>query len=151
MVFRLGGDEYALPIAHVQEVVRYSPPRPVASPVPWLRGLLSLRGTIIPVYDVAARLGRDADPASDGPHHGDRAKILIAHPSDTSAAAGLIVDDVEEVLTVATAPEALPVDGSRLLDGALRIGERMILVLDAERLLEAHTEEEAQVEERKGA
>ena len=56
VVFSLGDEEYALPIADVHEIIRYTEPRSVASSVSWVRGVISLRGKIVPVYDLASRL-----------------------------------------------------------------------------------------------
>ena len=58
MVFTLSGDEYALPIDQVQEVVGHTPPRSIASRVARVRGVINLRGTILPACDLAARLER---------------------------------------------------------------------------------------------
>lgn len=55
VVFSLGSEEYALPIGAVHEIIRYSEPRTVASSEPWIRGVIGLRGKIIPVFDLAAR------------------------------------------------------------------------------------------------
>src|SRR4051794_41229935 len=91
VVFSLGEEEYALPIEQVQEIIRFAEPRAVASDAPWIRGVISLRGKIVPVCDLAARLGLAAERA-------ENAKIVIVET--VGATAGVIVDDVEEVLTV---------------------------------------------------
>ena len=57
VVFSLGSEEYALPIGAVHEIIRFSEPRTVASEVPWIRGVIGLRGKIIPIFDLAARMG----------------------------------------------------------------------------------------------
>ena len=57
VVFNLGDEHYALPIAQVHEIIRYAEPRSVVSRTDWVKGVISLRGQIIPVYDLAARLG----------------------------------------------------------------------------------------------
>ena len=57
VVFSLGAEEYALPIAAVHEIIRFTEPRSVASEVAWIRGVIGLRGKIIPIFDLAARLG----------------------------------------------------------------------------------------------
>ena len=54
VVFSLGEEEYALPITQVHEIIRYTEPRSVASDVDWVRGVISLRGKIVPVYDLAS-------------------------------------------------------------------------------------------------
>src|SRR4051812_7322385 len=91
VVFTLGSEEYALPIRQVHEIIRYTEPRSVAAEAGWVRGVISLRGKIVPVYDLAARLGIEAgDPAEGG-------KIVIVETATDMA--GVVVDDVEEVLT----------------------------------------------------
>src|SRR5437870_9968302 len=91
VVFSLGEEEYALPITQVQEIIRYTEPRAVASEAAWIRGVISLRGKIVPVCDLAARLGLSTELA-------DNAKIVIVETDGGTA--GVIVDEVEEVLTV---------------------------------------------------
>ena len=64
VIFSLGSEEYALPITRVQEIIRYTEPRIVASQTAWIRGVINLRGKIVPVCDLAERLGlRTSDPA----------------------------------------------------------------------------------------
>ena len=57
VIFSLGSEEYALPITRVQEIIRYTEPRMVASRTAWIRGVINLRGKIVPVCDLAERLG----------------------------------------------------------------------------------------------
>ena len=65
VVFSIGSEEYALPIGAVHEIIRYTEPRTVTSDVPWIRGVIGLRGKIIPIYDLASRMGLPvADAAS---------------------------------------------------------------------------------------
>ena len=92
VVCSLGEEEYALPIDQVREIVRAIEPRSVASDLPWMRGVISLRGMLVPVYDLATRLGVTA--VDNG-----RAKIVIVETR--GEVAGVLVDDVVEVLTVA--------------------------------------------------
>jgi len=93
VVFSLGEEEYALPITHVQEIIRYTEPRGVASQTPWVKGVISLRGKIVPVYDLASRLGLDCA--------GVASKIVMVESGEQMA--GVIVGDVEEVLTLTSA------------------------------------------------
>src|SRR6185312_2188600 len=64
VVCALGAEEYGVPIEQVREIVRYAEPRPVASELPWMRGVIGLRGRLVPVHDLAARLGVTS-PAGD--------------------------------------------------------------------------------------
>ena len=63
VVSSLGSEEYALPIAAVHEIIRFTEPRSVASEVAWIRGVIGLRGKILPIFDLAADPG---DVGGDG-------------------------------------------------------------------------------------
>ena len=64
VVFSLGAEEYALPIGAVHEIIRFTEPRAVASDADWIRGVIGLRGKIIPIFDLAARMGLPTPPPS---------------------------------------------------------------------------------------
>ena len=121
VVFTLGAEQYALPIEHVHEIIRYDEPRSVASPVPWVRGVISLRGRIVPIYDLAARLGLQAQ-------HGEATKIVIVESDGETA--GVVVDEVEEVLTVAATDfEDVPGADSELIEAIVKLGDRLVVLL----------------------
>jgi purine-binding chemotaxis protein CheW len=125
VVFTLGSEEYALPIRQVHEIIRYTEPRSVAAESGWVRGVISLRGRIVPVYDLAARLGLQTADVADG------AKIVIVETATDMA--GVVVDDVEEVLTVdASQLDAVPAAGSRSIEAIAKIDDRLVILLDAE-------------------
>jgi purine-binding chemotaxis protein CheW len=122
VVFSLGDEEYALPISDVHEIIRYTEPRSVASSVGWVRGVISLRGKIVPVYDLSARLGggREDDASKQ--------KIVIVEADDRIA--GIIVDDVTEVLTVdCDQIERIPSAAEASVDAIARIEDRLIVML----------------------
>jgi purine-binding chemotaxis protein CheW len=122
VVFSLGEEEYALPISDVHEIIRYTEPRSVASSVGWVRGVISLRGKIVPVYDLSARLG---DGRSD---EASKQKIVIVESDDRIA--GIIVDDVTEVLTVECEQiESIPSATQASVDAIARIEDRLIVML----------------------
>lgn len=126
VVFSLGREEYALPIAHVQEIIRYEKPRRVTSTTPWLQGVISLRGKIVPVCDLASRLGGSSEQP-------EQAKIVIVETR--SGPAGLIVDEVEEVRTIEGEQlETVPGSSSELVQAIAKVDERMIVLLDSEGL-----------------
>lgn len=120
VVCALGAEQYALPIAQVREIVRATAPRPVPSELPWMRGVINLRGALVPVHDLASRLGV---PAGEGA----RAKIVIVDAGGEPA--GYVVDDVVEVLTVAD-ERIEDVDGTPIV----KLGDRLVLLLDAQEL-----------------
>jgi purine-binding chemotaxis protein CheW len=121
VVFTLGAEHYALPIQSVHEIIRYSEPRSVASRTDWVRGVISLRGRIVPVYDVAARLGI----ASELTEH---TKIVIVEAGAETA--GVIVDSVEEVLTVTDEQiEDAPGADMSMIESIIRIDDRLVVLL----------------------
>lgn len=121
VVFTLGAEQYALPIQQVHEIIRYAQPRSVASNVDWVRGVISLRGRIVPVYDLAARLGVSSELS-------EQTKIVIVE-SD-SETAGVIVDDVEEVLTIEDGQvEEVPGADSTLIESIAKVGDRLVVLL----------------------
>ena len=121
VVFTLGTEEYALPITEVHEIIAYAEPRSVASSVASLRGVISLRGKIVAVHDVAGRLGMSSSVT-------EQSKIVIV---DTGVdIAGIIVDDVQEVLTVQSDQiVAVPNADVAMIDGVAQIGDRLVIVL----------------------
>ncbi len=123
VVFTLGDDEYALPVEQVREVIAYRDPRRVAGNAPWVRGVINLRGSIVPVCDLAARLGRDGERSPS-------AKIVIVEVP--AGAAGLIVDSVREVLTVDAAQlDRVTFTDDAAVTGIAKLGERLVVLLDA--------------------
>lgn len=132
VVFTLGAEEYALPIGCVHEIIRWTQPRSVASEDPSVCGVISLRGKILPVFELATRLGLPPTDHADG-----GAKIVIVETED--AMAGVIVDDVEEVLTVEeeqldTAPAGSGVVGD-CIQAIAKVGDRLVCLLSAERIV----------------
>jgi purine-binding chemotaxis protein CheW len=124
VVFTVGDEEYALPIEAVQEIIRYTEPRSVASSVGWIRGVISLRGKIVPVFDLAARLGQAQQVGGD-----DHRIVIVEAAADM---AGLIVGSVQEVLTVEEEQlEPLPSDHGDAIEAIAKIDDRLIVLLNA--------------------
>ena len=127
VIFSLGSEEYALPITRVQEIIRYTEPRIVASRTAWVRGVINLRGKIVPVCDLAERLGL-------GLERSPVAKIVIVETATDTA--GIIVDEVEEVLTVDDAQlDAVPAADSTYVDAIAKLGDRLAILLNPDGLL----------------
>jgi purine-binding chemotaxis protein CheW len=121
VVFTIGSEQYALPIEQVHEIIRYYEPRTVASRIEWVRGVISLRGRIVPVYDLASRLGLVSELT-------DQTKIVIVEYGTETA--GVIVDDVEEVLTVENEQfEDVPGADAELIESIAKIGDRLVVLL----------------------
>jgi purine-binding chemotaxis protein CheW len=131
VVFALGDEEYGLPITQVQEIIRFSQPRSIPNPHASIRGVINLRGRIIPVCDLKLQLDVHAAERPDS-----ACEIVIVESEGGSA--GLIVDGVSEVMTV-TEEQIEAEAGSRegYLNGIAKVGERLIVLLDAPGLVGA--------------
>ena len=134
LVFRLGDDEFALPIDSVDEVARVPEQITRLPKTPkFLEGVINLRGEVLPVVDQRRRFDM---PRKDD----DKGRRLIVVRTERHRA-GLIVDSVSEVLrsapdAVEPAPE-LTEEMSRLVQGVINLSEagRIVLVLDPKELL----------------
>jgi purine-binding chemotaxis protein CheW len=124
VVFSLGSEEYALPIGSVHEIIRFTEPRRVASDAAWIRGVIGLRGKIIPIFDLASRMGLE---------HSAPDKIVIVESS--AGQVGVMVDEVEEVLTVTSDQlEGVPAANSESIQAIAKIDDRLVILLDPEGL-----------------
>jgi purine-binding chemotaxis protein CheW len=122
VVFSLGSEEYALPIGSVHEIIRFTEPRTVASDTAWIRGVIGLRGKIIPIFDLASRMELDAGGTVPG-------KIVIVESG--TGQVGVMVDDVEEVLTVGSEQlEDVPTANSEAIEAIAKIGDRLVILLN---------------------
>ena len=121
VVFSLGSEEYALPIGSVHEIIRYTEPRSVVSEAAWIRGVIGLRGKIVPIYDLASRLGLVGEM--------EAGKIVIVETGAEQV--GVMVDDVEEVLTVSAGQlEDVPSANMESIDAIAKIGDRLVILLN---------------------
>jgi purine-binding chemotaxis protein CheW len=126
VVFSLGSEEYALPIASVHEIIRFTEPRTVASDAAWIRGVIGLRGKIIPIFDLASRMELDVVGSEAG-------KIVIVESG--TGQVGIMVDEVEEVLTVSSDQlENVPSANSESIEAIAKIEDRLVILLNPEGL-----------------
>jgi purine-binding chemotaxis protein CheW len=126
VVFSLGSEEYALPIGAVHEIIRFTEPRAVASDADWIRGVIGLRGKIIPIFDLAARMGLMDLSAEPG-------KIVIVETG--TGQVGVIVDEVDEVITVTSDQlEDVPTASRDTIDAIAKVEDRLVILLNPEGL-----------------
>jgi len=122
VVFELAHEQYALPIERVQEIIRYTDPRHVTTDSTWVKGVINLRGKIVPVCDLAARIGAQADDAQT-------ANIVIVDIPDGTA--GLIVNRVNEVLTIDEHQiEVAPATSDAAVRDIAKIDGRLVVLID---------------------
>src|SRR2546423_1584452 len=127
VVFSLHGEHYGLPITSVREIIRYVPPSATATASGVIQGMISLRGRTLPIVDLSSRLGRQLDV-------GSKTRILVLEVS--RGALGLIVDAVDGILPVATdriVPLPVAAAENGLGDEVANVGDRLIVLIDAER------------------
>ncbi len=131
VVFDLNAETYGIDIQRVHEIIRYSQPRTVAGADPSIRGVINLRGRIVPICDLKQRL--TLAPSLDV----DEAKIVVIEMA--AGIAGVIVDAVAEVLTVdpdAVAPVPTFTQHAAYVDGVAKVADRLVLLLDADALFD---------------
>ncbi|MBX3600508.1 MAG: chemotaxis protein CheW [Rubrivivax sp.] len=90
---RLGGEEYAIDILRVQEIRSYEPPTRIASAPPHVRGVVNLRGVIVPIVDLRLRLGCDSAVCNSS--------TVIVVLNLGQRVVGAVVDAVADVVAVA--------------------------------------------------
>lgn len=113
LTFRLAAETYGLPVLAVREIIRLCPVTPVANMPPHVRGVINLRGRVIPIVDLRVRFGL---PVSDD--H-DRTCIVVAQVSASTGRLrpyAIVVDGVEEVAAYAEGDIAPPPDFGGAVD-----------------------------------
>ena len=135
----VAGETYAVAAASVTEVVKLQPLTRIPAMPQCIRGLMNLRGTVIPVVDLARQLGVGETEITD------RTCIAVVDTPESDGVRslmGVISQEVQDVIAVDEgAIEAAPAFGTRVppayLAGITRVGERPVLVLDLARILSA--------------
>ena len=98
LTFILGGESYAIPVLKVREIIRLTHITTVPQMPDYIRGVINLRGKIIPVMDLRLRFGFGAAAATE--QH-CIVVVQIKNPGGDATAMGLVVDAVEEVAQLA--------------------------------------------------
>lgn len=128
--FRLDRQLYALPLENVERALRMVAVTLVPDVPPWVAGVINLHGQVVPVVDLRRRFGFPSkEPALED-------RLLVVQALEQTVA--LIVDEVTEVLEVpAHQVESPPLSlaDARPVAAVIRRDERLVLVLDATRLL----------------
>jgi purine-binding chemotaxis protein CheW len=131
--FRLGCEEYGVAIMKVQEIILLGPITRVPQTPDYLRGLINLRSTILPVIDLRLRFGLSPSEPTE------ETRIMVVNVLGKTV--GLIVDAVAEVLRIAShavqpPPSTVAGLGHEYLSGLAQIGSRVLILLDIDRILD---------------
>jgi purine-binding chemotaxis protein CheW len=134
VVFRLDREEYAVPIASVREVVRVSDITRVPHAPAHIRGVMNLRGRILPVVEIRSRLGLEPAELTQA------SRVVVADVD--RRVVGLLVDAVGQVTRVKESAVSAPPDevraaGAEAVTGVARVGQRLLILLDLARMLRA--------------
>lgn len=131
LTFILGSESYGIEIKHVTEIIGIQPITEVPDLPEYIRGIINLRGKIIPVMDVRLRFKKTFRD------YNDRTCTIVVDIKDVSI--GLIVDSVSEVISIPdteiVAPPDISKGGNRYIKGIGKIGSEVKLILDCEKLL----------------
>jgi purine-binding chemotaxis protein CheW len=136
LTFHLAGEEYAVGILQVREIITYGTLTKVPHTPPSIRGVINLRGNVVPVVDLGLKFGLNASPVTD------RTCIVIveANINESRTIMGIIADSVSQVISMSE-NNILPAPafGTRVridfLRGMGRSGDKFVLVLDIDKVL----------------
>ena len=132
LTFRLGAEEYGIDILKVQEIRSYEPPTRIANAPAFIKGVVNLRGVIVPIVDLRLRLGCESAEYS--------ALTVVIVLNVKGRVVGAVVDSVSDVLELAQdaikpAPEMASAVDACFITGIGSVGERMLILMDIEGLM----------------
>lgn len=138
LTFHLAGEEYAVGILQIREIITYGTLTKVPHTPPSIRGVINLRGNVVPVVDLGRKFGLTASPVTD------RTCIVIveANINENRTVMGVIADSVSQVISMSE-NDILPAPafGTRVridfLRGMGKSGDKFVLVLDIDKVLSA--------------
>ncbi|KWV11340.1 chemotaxis protein CheW [Xanthomonas translucens] len=136
LTFQLGPELFGLSIVGIKEIIEYRAPTPVPSMPACVRGVINLRGAVVPIVDLQRRLGR----ASNEVTRRSCVVIVTLECEGAGQAFGLLVDAVSEVLDISPQQiEAAPSFGcgigDELMQGVGKLDGRLVILLERTRVL----------------
>ena len=137
VIFFVGDNEYCIDIMSLREIRSWTAPTSLPDSPPYVRGVINLRGAVVPIVDLALRLG--LTPAEKT----ERSVIMITNIGDQMI--GLSADAVSDILSIEQADIQAPPQMSAQTDnyfisGLVAMENRMISIMDPLRILPNKTE-----------
>lgn len=138
LTFLLGKEMFAIGILSIKEIIEYGQVTSVPMMPNFVRGVINLRGQVVPVIDLQARFGRPSSLV------GKRSCVVIIElqlsPEQEQHVIGVLVDSVSEVLAIAPAQiEKAPQFGAKLrpdfISGMGKIDDKFVIILNVEKVL----------------
>jgi purine-binding chemotaxis protein CheW len=132
LTLRLGSEDYAIDIMRVQEIRSYEEPTKMANSPGFIKGVVNLRGVIVPIVDLRMKLNIDKVD------YNEFTVVIILRVHGTVV--GAVVDAVSDVVNldatmIKDAPQFESVIDARFILGLANVGERMLIVMNMEALL----------------
>lgn len=136
LTFMLGGEVFAIGILHIKEIIEYGLLTSVPMMPEFIRGVINLRGAVVPVVDLSSRFGGKPSPIT-------RRSCIVILELETEAdtqVIGVVVDAVNEVLEIAGADiEPPPSFGTRIrtdfIAGMGKVQDRFVIILSVDKVL----------------
>jgi len=137
LAFTLGNESYGIPVLQVREIIRLVAITPVPQMPDYIKGVINLRGKIVPVVDSRAKFGL---PTAESRETTCIVVVQVKVAADRSTHIGLIVDGVEEVLNLVPGDlEDTPDFGTQLnteyLLGMAKVKGKVLALLDIDRMV----------------
>lgn len=137
LTFYLTGEMFAINILHIREILEYSSVTTVPMMPDYVRGVINLRGAVVPIVDLSARFGNDKCQVTK------RTCIVIIEVTSEETEVqeiGVVVDSVSEVLEIPdTDIEPAPDFGAKIradfIAGMGKVEERFVIIIDVNRVL----------------
>lgn len=136
LTFMLGGEMFAIGILNIKEIIEYGQPTEVPMMPDYVRGVINLRGRVVPVIDLLPRFGREASPVSK------RTCIVIidVEADGERQDIGVVVDAVSEVLQIpASEIEPPPAFGAKIradfIAGMGKVNNKFVILLNVDKVL----------------
>lgn len=132
LTFRLDQEEYGIDILKVQEIRGYEPPTRIAHAPEFIKGVVNLRGTIVPIVDMRLKFN-----CSKADYNSFTVVIIL---NLHKRVVGIVVDSVSDVMELASdnvrsAPDIESAIDSSCIFGLGSVNERMLILLDIEKLM----------------
>jgi purine-binding chemotaxis protein CheW len=132
LTFRLGAEEYGIDILRVQEIRSYEPPTRIANAPAFIKGVVNLRGVIVPIVDLRLKLG-----CASAEYNSFTVVIVL---NVKGRVVGAVVDSVSDVLelqgdAVKPAPEMNSAVDLSFITGIGNVADRMLILMDIEALM----------------
>lgn len=132
IVFQIGDEEYAVPVDQVGSIERVQSITRVPQTVNFVKGIINLRGVIIPVIDLRLRFGMEEIPYTES------TRIIIIHLGEVEV--GLVVDVANDVIDlpekmIESAPEIIDTANAVYISGIAKLDKRLLILLDLEKVL----------------